>query len=140
MQSRTPKILSWPEIVAALRVCTGESVLIRDGRVTQPAGVVRTRPSAKGTELCLFPGERSTTRIELMERLATLAKMSRRSFAGSARAKINESYLLIDAVADEDVDGVLFVVVRTRRPTLGFNRSQQTGERTTLRTKRIKMG
>ena len=58
----------------------------------------------------------------------------------SARAKIGDSALLVESVADEDADGIATAVVRTRRPKLGFNQSQQTGSSTTLRSKRIKTG
>jgi hypothetical protein len=48
--------------------------------------------------------------------------------------------LLVESVADEDTDGIITAVVRTRRPKLGFNQSQQAGSSTTLRSKRIKTG
>jgi hypothetical protein len=140
MQTPAPKSLSWPEVLAALRACTGESVLIRDGKVTEPAASVRTRPAAKGTELCLFPGERAATRLDLIQHLETLAKGTGRRFMTSARASVNKSYLLIESVGDENVDDALYTVIKTRRPVLGFNQSLQTGGRTTLRSKRIKNG
>lgn len=43
-------------------------------------------------------------------------------------------------VTDETVDSVLFAVIKTRRRTLRFNRSQQKGDTTTFRNKRIKNG
>ena len=58
----------------------------------------------------------------------------------SARAKIGDSALLVESVADEDTGGTIAAVVRTRRPKLAFNQSQQTGSTTTLRSKRIKTG
>ena len=140
MHTRASRSLSWPDVLAALRTCTGEFVLIRDGRLTEPAGAVRNRASAKGTELCLFSGESPTTRLDLIEQLAVLAKSAGRRFMTSARARINESNLIVEGVADERVDDVLFAVVNTRRPKLGFNQSQQTGATTTLRSKRIKNG
>ena len=140
MQTHKPKTLSWPEVLAALRDGTGESVLIRDGKVTEPADAVRSRPAAKGTELCLFPGETPAARVDLVRDLEALAKNSGRRFMTSARANINKSYLLIESVGDEEIEGTLFTVIRTRRPVLGFNPSQQTGSRTTLRSKRIKTG
>ena len=140
MQKRMPKSLSWSEVLAALQVCSGESVLIRDGKVTVPAGSIGNRASAKGTELCLFPGTASATRLDLAEHLATLAKSPGRRFMTSARAKIHESHLLVESVGDEKVDDVVFTVVKTRRRTLAFNQSQQTGDRTTFRNKRIKNG
>lgn len=138
MHQRTPKNLSWSEVLDALRACKGESVLIRDGKVTERAGFVGNRASAKGTELCLFPGTDSATRLSLIQHLETLAKSPGRRFMTSARAKINESHLLIESVGDETLDGILYAVVRTRRPTLGFNQSQQKGDTTVFRNKRIK--
>lgn len=140
MQKRSPQSLSWSEVLAALRACTGQSVLIRDGKLVEPAASVRNRSSAKGTELCLFPGENAVTRLDLIEQLVVLAKGAGRRFMTSARARINESNLIVESVTDENVDGVLFTVVKTRRPKLGFNQSQQTGGTTTLRSKRIKNG
>jgi hypothetical protein len=132
------KSLSWTRVLADLRGCAGETVLIRDGKVTQPAATVRTRPAAKGTELCLFPGETAVARLELIGHLETLAKASGRRFMTSARAGVNDAFLLIEEVADETIDGALYAVIVTRRPTLAYNQSQQTGARTTLRSKRIK--
>lgn len=140
MQKRSPQTFGWSDVLAALRACTGESVLIRDGKLTEPADSVRNRPSAKGTELCLFSGESAMKRLDLIEKLDMLAKGGGRRFMTSARASINGSNLLVESVADEDVDNVLFAVVRTRRPKLGFNQSQQAGQTTTLRSKRIKTG
>src|ERR1035441_4742313 len=104
MQTPTPKSLSWPQVLAGLRLCSGGSVLIRDGKVTEPAAVVRNRPAANGTELCLFSGESATTRRDLIERLEELAKSSGRRFMSSARAHVNESFLLIEDVGDQVVD------------------------------------
>ena len=140
MHTRSSRSLSWPDVLAALRECTGESVLIRDGKVTQPAAAVRTRSAAKGTELCLFSGERAVARLDLIGQLEVQAKRAGRRFMTSARARISESNLIIEGVADESVDSVLFAVVNTRRPKLGYNQSQQTGATTTLRSKRIKNG
>jgi hypothetical protein len=140
MQNRTPRSLSWPEVLAGLRSGAGVAVLIRDGKVTAPAAAVRSRPGAKGTELCLYSGEGSATRLDLVGRLDALAKSAGRRFMTSARASINESILFIESVADENVDDILVTVINTRRPTLGFNQSQQTGASTTLRSKRIKTG
>ena len=140
MHIRSPRDLSWPDLLAALRACTGEHVLIRDGKFTEPAAALRNRASAKGTELCLFSGESAMTRLDLIEQLAVVAKGAGRRFMTSARARVNESNLVVEGVADESIDGVLFAVVRTRRLKLGFNQSQQTGATTTLRSKRIKNG
>jgi hypothetical protein len=138
MQTSRPKSLSWPEVLAALRSCAGKSVLVRDGRVTEPADAVRPRPAAKGTELCLFPGQKPAARTALIEGLETLEKGSGRRFMASARVSVNGSFLLVESVGDEDVDGTTFAVVRTRRPVLGYNQSQQTSSSTTFRNKRIK--
>jgi hypothetical protein len=137
MQTPLSTSLTWPKVLAGLRACAGESVLIRDGRETEPAAAVRPRPAAKGTELCLFPGEK-TSREALVDILEMLAKAGGRRFMGSARANIGSSFLLIESVADEDVDGTIYAVVKTRRPALGYNQSQQTGSTTHLRSKRIK--
>lgn len=116
-------------------------MLVRDGKITSPAGSVRTRPSAKGTDLSLFSDESPVKRVELIERLEMLAKNSGRRFASSARADVGESNLLVESVGDEEIDGVRFAVIKTRRPTLGFNPGQQTGGgSTTLRSKRVKNG
>jgi hypothetical protein len=140
MQKRSPQNFSWTDVLAALRDCAGESVLIRDGAVTEPAASIRNRPSAKGTELSLFTGEGAMKRLDLVERLEGLAKSAGRRFMTTARAGINGANLIVESVADENVDGVVFAVVRTRRPKLGFNQSQQIGATTTLRSKRIKNG
>lgn len=125
-------------MLAALRSCAGKTVHIRDGKLTEPAGSVRNRPAAKGTELCLFPSERASTRVDLIAQLETLAKSAGRRFVTSARARIGDAYLLIESVADEDIDGAVVTAIRTRRPKLGYNQSMQTGDSTTLRSKRIK--
>jgi hypothetical protein len=139
MQTSTPKSLSWPQVLAGLQACAGESVFIRDGRETQPASAVRTRPAAKGTELCFFPGKTAVSRLDLIRTLETFSKAGGRKFMGaSARASIGDAFLLVEGVADEEIDGVPHAVIKTRRPVLGFNQSQQTSSRTTLRSKRIK--
>ena len=138
MHTRTLGILSWTEVLAALRRCTGASVLVRDGRVTEPAAAVRNRAAAKGTELCLFTGDSAIARLDLVEALAGLSKSAGRRFMTSARANISDANLLVDGVADETIDGTLYAVINTRRPKLGFNQSQQVGATTTLRSKRIK--
>lgn len=113
---------------------------MRDGKRMEPAGLVRTRPSAKGTELCLFPGERASTRLDLIAQLETLAKRGGRHFATSARVRIGDATLLVESVGDEEIDDVTVTVIGTRRPKLGYNQSLQTGDSTTLRSKRIKNG
>lgn len=140
MKSSLPKSLTWRDILDALRASTADSVFIRDGRELEPAGAVRNRPSAKGTELCLFPGDKPVSRKALVEELTSLSSSSGRRFMAAARAKIGDSALLVESVTDEDANGAIAAVVRTRRPKLGFNQSQQTGSSTTLRSKRIKTG
>lgn len=125
-------------MLAALRSCAGESVQIRDGKLTEPAGSVRNRASAKGTELCLFPGQVASKRLDLIAQLEALAKSAGRRFTTSARVRVGDAYLLVEGVADEDIDGATVAMIRTRRPKLGYNQSQQTGDFTTLRSKRIK--
>lgn len=115
-------------------------MLVRDGKITEPATVIRNRPSARGSELCLFPGERPAARLDLIRDIDAIAKGAGRRFAAAARASVNASYLLIDDVRDEEIDGTVFAVINTRRPVLGYNQSQQTGGRTNLRSKRIKNG
>ncbi len=138
MHQRSPQSLDWSAVLAALRRSVGESVHIRDGKLTEPAGSVRNRPSAKGTELCLFPGDIASTRVDLITQLETLAKRTGRRFITSAKVRMGDSQLLIENVADEDIDGATVTVIITRRPKLGYNRSLQTGDSTTLRSKRIK--
>jgi hypothetical protein len=138
MQASRPKSLSWADILAALRTCTGKAALLRDGRVTEPADAVRPRAAAKGTELCLFSGPEPVARAALIASLEALEKGSGRRFMAAARASVNGSFLLVESVGDEDVDGSAFAVIRTRRPTLAYNQSQQTGSSTTFRNKRIK--
>ncbi len=140
MHQRTPQSLTWSALLAALRSSAGESVRIRDGKLTEPAGEVRNRPSAKGTELCLFPAQLPSTRIDLVEHLETLAKRAGRRFATSARVRVGDAYLLVESAGDEELDGVAVTVIRTRRPKLGYNQSLQAGDSTTLRSKRIKNG
>jgi hypothetical protein len=138
MHTIAPKSLSWTAILAALRAGAADTVLIADGKVFEPAAAVRTRPAAKGTELCLFPGEPGATRTSLVASLEGLEKSGGRRFMTSARASVNGAFLLVESVGDETIDGIAYTVVRTRRPVLGFNRSQQVGSTTTLRSKRIK--
>lgn len=115
-------------------------MFVRDGKSVEPAGSVRTRPAAKGTELCLFPAEAACTRAELVESLEKFAASAGRRFATAARARAGDAYLLIESVGDEELDGRTVVTIRTRRPKLGYNQSIQSGDSTTLRSKRIKNG
>lgn len=140
MQQRSQHSMSWPAVLAALRVCSGEGVHIRDGRALAPAGDVRNRPAAKGTELCLFPAETPVARVALIAQLELLAKQAGRRFMIAAKARAADSALVIEGVGDEVIDDATVTVVRTRRPKLGYNQSMQTGDSTTLRSKRIKTG
>ena len=91
------------------------------------------RPAAKGTELCLFSGEKAVTRVDLIAQLEALRKNSGRRFVTSAKARVGDAHLLVDGVSDEgDV-----TVIATRRPKLGYNQSEMTGDTTTFRNKRI---
>ena len=140
MQHQAPGSLNWTDVLSALREGSGERVLLRDGKATAPAGDVRSRPAARGTELCLFSDGDALTRGALVERLDALAKSAGRRFMTSARASIGDTVLLVGNVADETLDGELVTVINTRRPKLGFNQSQQTGASSPLRSKRIKTG
>jgi len=132
-------ILTWTKLLAALRGCSGELVLIRDGRETQPADTIRNRPAATGTELCFFTGAAAPKRSEVVAQLETLSKGAGRRFMSSAKASVNGTSLLIDGAADEVIDGATYAVVTTRRPKLGFNRSQSTASSALGRSsKRIK--
>ncbi|HEY5339962.1 MAG TPA: hypothetical protein VIK27_02960 [Candidatus Aquilonibacter sp.] len=139
MKPSSPSDLSWPQLLAALRGGAGETVLIRDGKRVEAAQAVRSRPAATGTEFSLFSGDGGAmTRLALIAHLETLAKGHGRRFTKPARAQIDGSSLLVVSVSDEEVEGTLHSVIATRRSSLGFNPSQQTGDRTTLRSKRIK--
>lgn len=141
MRPQTPTTLNWPAVSKALRACTGEFVMSRDGRDVRPADAVKTRPAAKGTELCLFDGEAPVKREELVERLDALSKTAGRRFMGAARARAGDAFLLIDSVTDETLeDGAQAAVVNTRRPKLGFNASEAKAPQFVGRTKRIKTG
>lgn len=58
----------------------------------------------------------------------------------AARGTVGTASLPIDSAADETIDGTLVTVIALRRPSASFNHRLQTGESTTLRTKRIKNG
>jgi hypothetical protein len=135
-----PAVLTWTQLLNALRSCTGDHVLIRDGRETKHADSVRNRPAASGTEFCLFSTDTPTPRLTLISRLETLAKGTGRRFMSSAKANVNGANLLIDGVEDEAIDGVTLAVVTTRRPKLGYNRSESSAAPTSLgrSSKRIK--
>jgi len=134
-----PAILTWTQLLDAMRACNGEHVLVRDGRETQPADSIRNRPAAAGTELCLFSGNAPVKRLDVVARLEMLSKGSGRRFMTSAKANINGANLLIDGASDEVVDGTTFAVIVTRRPKLGYNQSQTTASTALGRSsKRIK--
>lgn len=77
-------------------------------------------------------------RLDLIEQLETRAKGAGRRFMVPARAMVNGSNLVVESLTDENVDSILFAVIKTRRRTLGFNQSEQKGDTTTFRNKRIK--
>jgi hypothetical protein len=135
-----PAVLTWTQLLAALRSCAGDHVLIRDGRETKPAESVRNRPAASGTEYCLFSADAGISRLALIARLEALAKGTGRRFMSSAKANVNDANLLIDGAEDEAIDGVTYAVVMTRRPKLGYNRSESSAAPTSLgrSSKRIK--
>ena len=134
----TSTSLNWPGVLAALRSCTAQSVLIRDGKSSAPAELVRSRPAASGTELSLFSGESGATRVALVEQLEALAKSAGRRFMKPARANIDDANLLVASVADETVDGTLVTIVETHRVVVGHSPGLQRGDSTTFRNKRIK--
>lgn len=132
--------MRWGDLLRELQACTGNAVFVSDGKATEPAAAVRTRPSARGAELCLFSGEVAIERADLILALDKLSKAPGRRFASSARGTIGAASLPIERASDETADGVTNVVVLLRRPAVNFNHRFQTGDSTTLRTKRIKNG
>ena len=137
MQNR-PTSLHWPQLLAALRSSDAPLVRIRDGKLTAPAGEIRNRSAARGTELCLFSAGEPSQRVDLVRRLEALAKTGGRRFATSVRTNVGEAFLLVEKVADEEEDGKRYSTIVTRRPTLGHEQSMQKGSTTHLRSKRIK--
>lgn len=139
MQHR-PSSLHWPQLLGALRTSDARFVRLRDGKTTSPAGDVRSRPAARGTELCLFSGTEPSEREALVRRLEALAKTGGRRFATAVRANIGDAFLLVESVSDEEEGGERFSTIVTRRPTLSYQQSAQTGSTSHLRSKRIKTG
>ncbi len=140
MQNQPSKSLHWPSILAALRACSGELVRMRSGNATEPAGEVRSRAAARGTELCLFAGAEPLKRSALIEQLEALADRPGRQFMAAARMHADGSYHLIERVADEDADGTLYATIVARRSTGGFEPGRGKAPHTTGRSKRIKTG
>lgn len=132
--------MRWGDLLRELKICAGDVVFVSDGKSTEPAAAVRTRPSARGVELCLFPGETAVARIDLVAALEKLSQAPGRRFASSARGTVGGAALPIERASDETADGATNVVVILGRPAANFNHRFQTGDSTTLRTKRIKNG
>lgn len=139
MQNR-PSSLHWPQLLAALRSSDAPFVRLRDGKVTAPAGEIRNRPAARGTELCLYSGEEPSDRADLVRRLEAIAKTGGRRFATSVRAHIGDAFLLVEKVDEEEEAGERYCTLATRRPSLSFQQSLQKGSTSHLRSKRIKTG
>ncbi len=132
--------MRWGDLLRELQACAGNTVFVSDGKSTEPAAAVRARPSARGAELCLFSGETAVSRIDLIAALEKLSKAPGRRFASSARGTIGAAALPIERASDETTDGATNVVVVLGRPAANFNHRLQTGDSTTLRSKRIKSG
>jgi hypothetical protein len=130
----------WRDLLRELQTCAGDAVFVSDGKSTEPAAAIRTRPSARGVDLCLFSGETAISRIDLVAALEKLSQAPGRRFASSARGTIGGAALPVERVSDESADGVTNVLVILGRPAANFNHRFQTGDSTTLRTKRIKNG
>jgi hypothetical protein len=129
----------WIQVLAALRVCSGERVRIRDGNDYAPAGEIASRQIASGSAFGLLDAESATTRLALVEILEGLAKNSAQRFRASASARIGGAHLLIESVRDEtDESGTVWTTIETRRPKLGFNASQSTVRFPGGRSKQVK--
>lgn len=115
-------------------------MFVTDGKATEAAVAVRARPSARGAELCLFSGEPAISRADLIAALDKLSKAPGRRFASSARGTVGAASLPIERASDETSDGATNVVIHLRRPAAHLNHRLQTGDSTTLRSKRIKNG
>jgi len=140
MQNQPSKSLRWPSLLAALRACTGELVRMRSGNAAEPPGEVRARAAARGTELCLFEGSAPLKRAALIEHLAALADRPGRQFMAAARLHVDGGFHLVERVADEEADGVLYATIVARRSTTGFEPGRGKAPHTTGRSKRIKTG
>lgn len=140
MQKQPAKSLHWPDILAALRACTGDLVRLRSGTVTESVDGVRTRAAARGTELCLFEGTEPRTRTELIEQLDALSRRPGRQFMAAARVHVDGGYHLVERVSDEDAEGSNVVTILARRTALGFEPGRGKAPHTTGRSKRIKTG
>ncbi|MHB8147774.1 MAG: hypothetical protein ACYDGM_11025 [Vulcanimicrobiaceae bacterium] len=140
MQNQPSKSFHWPDILVALRACTGDLVRMRSGTAAEPAGEVRSRAAARGTELCLFEGSQPFKRAALIEQLEALAGRPGRHFMAAARIHVDGGYHLVERVADEDVDGMMYATIVARRSTTGFEPGRGKAPHTTGRSKRIKTG
>ncbi len=140
MQRSAPKNLHWPGLLAALRLCEGVKVFLRIGTTSEPAGEIRTRAAARGTEFCLFEGEEPVSRAALIERLEHLAAHPDRRFAAAARIHVNGSFELVERAIDDSIAGALCTVVVARSAGGRFEPLRGKAPHTTGRSKRIKTG
>ena len=140
MQRSAPKNLHWPGLLAALRLCEGAKVFLRIGTTSEPAGEIRTRAAARGTEFCLFEGDEPVSRAALIERLEHLAAHPDRRFAAAARIHVNGSFELVERAIDDSIAGALCTVVVARSAGGRFEPLRGKAPHTTGRSKRIKTG
>ncbi|NNM98235.1 MAG: hypothetical protein HKL91_00350 [Candidatus Eremiobacteraeota bacterium] len=140
MQRSAPKSLHWPGVLAALRTCEGECVFLRTGTTSEPAGEIRTRPAARGTEFCLFEGEAPVARVALIERLEHLAASPDRRFAAAARIHVDGSFELVERVMNDSIAGAACAVIIARNSGGRFEPLRGKAPHTTGRSKRIKTG
>ena len=138
MYQSPSKSLHWPALLSALRSCSGERVHLRFGSTTEPAGSVRIRPAARGTEYCLFTDVEPTTRAALIEQLEALAGRAERRFMSAARVQVGDAFYLVEHIADETTDGLVNTVIIARRTKGGFEPMRGKAPQTTGRSKRIK--
>lgn len=138
MHLQNSKSLHWPTLLASLRTFSGEFVHLRSGDETEPAGGVRIRPAARGTEYCLFEAAEATTRLALIEQLDALAKRAERRFMSAARVHVAGAFHLVAYVIDEEIDGVKSTLVIARGSQGGFEPMRGKAPQTTGRSKRIK--
>ncbi|MHB8178471.1 MAG: hypothetical protein ACYDA5_04810 [Vulcanimicrobiaceae bacterium] len=137
MYQQPSESLHWPELLAALRSCAGNLVHLRVGNTTDPAGSVRIRSAARGTEYCLFEGTEPTTRVALIEQLETFAKSPDRRFMAAARVHVGGAYYLVEHLVDEESNGVVNTTILARRSKGGFEPMRGSAP-PTGRSKRIK--
>ncbi len=140
MQRTAPKSLHWPALLTALRACSGENVFLRTGTTSEPAGEIRTRAAARGTEFCLFEGTAPVSRSALIERLEHLSAHPDRRFAAAARIHVDGSFELVERAIDDTIAGALHVVIVARNAGGRFEPLRGKAPHTTGRSKRIKTG